>query len=225
MARKYGKSDQRATGGVRVTGATAPTTQPLRLRPEPYFLLMHSGKSWELQELPRKLVTGRKPKADESDTVDVWLPRLKRLRVAPGVNGVKQGRAGTAPNATVALAGFQSRGWTIIPEDWDGGYVDRYETQRGPVHMLRFDYPVQVGDRTVIRTKVDELNAWRLKLIADGVISPPAPEILEEIIDLQANRARRDERDVHVPTVAAKVERERAKLERMKAAAADQAAA
>ncbi len=194
--------------GQRVNRRARPTSRAYRLRAEPYFILVHSPLSWDLVEMQ-----------GPDGAQWVWLPRLKRLRLTPGVNGVRQGRRGGAPDATLAIAQLQRRGWIIIPEEYDGGYVDEYPGHRGKVHVLKFETPVHVGAKTVLRCDEDAWRRWRLKLVEDGIVPPPQQEVLEAIMDRQRNRISRHERNVHIPAIAAKVEADVAKLDAMTTAA------
>ena len=192
-------------GGERVTSSMRPTHNPYKLTPKPYFVLMHNPLGWECGRVGDRWV---------------WLPRLKELQYQPGSNGVRQGRRGGAPDATLAIASFQGKGWTIIPEDYDGGYVVRYTVEGGGyAHLLRFDEPRNIGNRTSLRTDEEAYNAWRLQLVEDGILAPPEPEVIEELLERQRTRITRAERDIHIPAVAKRLEQETSKLDEMEAIA------
>jgi len=205
MAHDFSDSAAAAAGGERVTAAMRPTHEPYRLTPTPYFVLMHHPMGWEACQVAGEWV---------------WLPRLKMLSYAPGTNGIRQGRGkGAPPDPTLALVAFQSRGWTIIPEDYDGGYVVRYPVAGGAVHLLRWATPRNVGNKTTVRGDDEAYKAFRLQLVTDGVIAPPVPEVIEDLLDRQRTRIGRAEQHIHIPAVARRLEDDTAKLSGMEAIA------
>ena len=89
----------------------------------------------------------------------------------------------------------------------------------GYVHLLRFDEPRNIGNRTSLRTDEEGYNAWRLQLVEAGIIDPPESEVIEELLERQRTRISRSERDIHIPAVAQRLEVETAKLDEMEALA------
>lgn len=203
-------SNTPAASGTRVGPRTASSSQSPRLKAVPYFLLMHHPMGWEACEVEGRGLC--------------WVPRLKKLPITPGSNGVRQGRAGGSPDASLAIANQTSRGWRFIPEDYDGGFVDRYEATGGVVYLLKFESIKTIGNRSVVRCDDAAYNAWRLGLVENGVIPAPEPEVLEDLMDRQRSRISRHQKHIHIPAVAAKLEAETAKLDTMEALS-DEAAA
>jgi len=201
--------------GQRVRPGAHTTAQAYRLRATPYFLLVHNPLSWEIAEVELEDEAGE----ITGSPVICWLPRLKRLELSPGVNGVRMGRRGSPPDASLAVANLRTQGWTMIPEDYDGGYVNVHPGARGPIHVLKFDQPVNVGSKTVLRCDDEGYKRFRYRLVVDGVIKPPEPEALEAIMDLRRNRIARHQREVHIPAVRARVDALEEELGEMKEAA------
>ena len=181
-----------SAGGTRVGPRTGADQQPYRLSKSPYFLLMHHPLGWECAEVEGRGLC--------------WLPRLKRLPFAPGVNGVRQGRRGGPPDPSLAIANHTKRGWTFVPEDYDGGFVDRYKCTGGVRYVTKFETPRNIGNRTVIRGDDEAWNKFRLGLVESGVLAGPEPEVLEDLMDRCRNRIARSQKDIHIPAVAEKLE-------------------
>jgi len=143
------------------------------------------------------------------------LPMLGRLTGEPGVNGTNKN--GDTVGAEINA---RRRGWTVIP--WDavaGGYVRVYDGRRGPVHLSRWETPKQIANRTLIKSDLEGYKVFLRQLMADGIIPPPDPDILDAMaeghrssISRQSAKARTD------PTIAAAVERDTETLETLEAA-------
>lgn len=198
-----------ALGGTRVPPRQSVAAQLPRLKASPYFLLMHHPLGWEACEVEGRGLC--------------WLPRLKRLIFAAGSNGIRQGRRGGGPDPSLAIASHTERGWRFIPEDYDGGYVDRYECTGGIRYMTKFESPKNLGNRTVIRGDDAKWNLFRLSLVENGVIPAPEPEILEDLMDRQRNRISRSQKHIHIPAVADKLEKDEARLAAMEEMCAEAA--
>ncbi len=205
MAKNLTKAQPAAPPLQMVSASAAGAAPAFNLKPCPFFYLTHHPSSWEVGEVDGKRY---------------WLPRLKRLKLAPGVNAVRQGRKGGPPDASLAIAQAQRQGKTIIPDTFDGGYVHKVRGARGWVHLLKFDTPKNLGRTTVIKTDHEAYRAFRLKLVTSGLIAPPEPEILEAIMDRQRNRSERRADQAHIPREAKRIEREEAKLTEMREAVA-----
>ena len=191
--------------GELVTRAHRPGFRPHVIRPEPYFHLMFAPGQWEAVEM-----TGRGW---------TWLPKLKKLPLLPGVNGVRFGRPHA--DASLAIASAQQRGLTVIPDDYRGGFVMRHMTANGWTHLHNAERLVRVGLTSEVRGDRDAWNEFRYGLVVDGIIPPPSAEELELLIDRQRRRLERNQKDIHIPAVAARVEAATAKLEGMEAAASE----
>ena len=199
MALDFSKKDP----DLQMVGPAAAGRVPRHALPtSDYFILIHSPLNWEL-------VTD-----DEGNSE--WLPRLKQLVIKAGVNGVRAVRGGP-PDATLALLQLEQRGQTAIPENFDGGYVHRVPVRGGFAHLLKFDRPVRLGNRSVVRHDAEGFAAFRRKLVSDGVIQPPQAEALEALRDRQAARARRHVKELHLPAVAEATKNAEATLKQMRA--------
>jgi len=185
MAHDFGSS------GVVLTGAAASTKPGANIlpgTPRPNFFLMHNPQGWE-------------PNQREDGSWE-WLPILKQLLIKPGVNGVRS--TGNGIDHSQARIGFQDRGWTIL--DRELGYVTRYRSRGGPSYYLTWDEPVKAGNRLVVRHDAEGYNEFRRSLVEDGIIKMPIPEILEARLEDYRKQINRNAKDVHIPSVKAKVE-------------------
>ena len=145
-----------------------------------------------------------------------WLPVLSRLSQRPGAKNVT--KDGDTAHAETLL---RKGGWTVIPWDAvDGGYVTVYDGTRGAVHVSKWETPRQVGAQVVMTTDQDGYRAFLRGLITDGYIAPPDPLVLEAMIEQQTQRVENNANRLHEPTVRARYERDFAKLEAMRVAAA-----
>jgi hypothetical protein len=175
----------------------------LNATPNYQFFFMHNPNGWEM--IPN------------DDGVFEWLPVLKRFELRPGLNGVKVNRRGGVDYVN-AKARFESNGWTfILPEEIDGGYLVEYEGRRGPVYSDRFTTPRALGmgsgARIVWDFDRDAFNDWRREL--KERLGEPDPSVIDMKSTIQRKRSERRAREVHIPAVAAKMEREIKKLEAM----------
>jgi hypothetical protein len=164
---------------------------------------MHNAYGWEMIE---------------TDGEFEWLPLIKKFALRPGVNGVKQTRKGVDYlNSKVT---FEQNGWTfIMPEDVDGGYLVEYEGRWGKVYADKWSTPRSLGPGQNAKIIWDhDREAWndfRRSLVPK--LGPPDPSIIDMKVTLQGKRARRRERETHIPSVAADVKKQAAKLDAMKA--------
>ncbi len=177
----------------------------LNVRPSPQFFYMHNPNGWEM--IPTE------------DGDYEWLPRLKRFTLTPGVNGVKQDRRGGV-DYLGAKSRFEQRGWTfIMPEDVPGGYVIEFAGRWGKVYVDKWSHPraLGVGDSAKIIWDRDTegFNDFRRSLIER--LGQPDPSVIDFRETLQTKRVKRRERELHIPSVAAHVEKEVTKLEAIKA--------
>ena len=107
------------------------------------------------------------------------LPLLGKLSGEPGVNGTdKSGdTAGAEINAT-------RRGWKMIP--WnviEGGYIRVFDGRKGPIHLSKWEHPKQIANRTIIKSDMEGYKAFLRKLVTDGIIAPPDPDIIEAMAE------------------------------------------
>ena len=166
----------------------------------PYFLLFHNPEDWE-------------HKAGE------WLPRLKRLPLAPGVNAIRQSRNGGAVDPNLAIVQLQQRGFKIIPEDFGGGFVKQVAVAGGVAHMMHCDEIKRIGRQAVLRRDDEAYTEFQRSLLVEGVVAPPEPEILERLMDRQQARIDRQQAKTHLPNVKAQVKASAETLKSMRAAA------
>lgn len=184
--------------------ATPPATHSakINIEPEPAFWFIAHPNRWQFLD-------------------GQWLPVLSRLSQRPGAKNVT--KDGDTAHAETLL---RKGGWTVIPWDAvDGGYVTVYDGNRGPVHVSKWEQPRQVGAQVVMTTDQEGYRAFLRGLITDGYIAPPDPLVLEAMIEQQSQRVENNANRLHEPTVRARYERDLAKLEAMRAAAAPEAPA
>jgi len=174
--------------------------RPHRWPTSPYFMLFHNPASWEF-------------------TGGEWLPKLTRLPFAPGVNGVRQSRAGAPVDPNLAIVQMQARGFKAIPEDFDGGFVTQVPVAGGVAHLLKFDTLKRVGSASILKHDGDGYAAFRRKMLADGVVDAPEPEVLEPLIERQQARINRRANELHLPHVKLKSKADVEALKQMRAAA------
>lgn len=192
------------------TFQSSPVTQTkgtdlLNARPTPQFFFMHNPNGWELV-------------ATEDGGFE-WLPRLKRFSLTPGVNGIRQDRRGGVDYGSTK-ASFERRGWTfIMPEDVPGGYMVEFEGRWGKVYADKWTHPRALGvgaSAKIIWDRDDEAyNDFRRSLMER--LGQPDPSVIDFRETLQSKRAKRRERETHIPSVAAEMEKESAKLAAIKA--------
>lgn len=193
------------SSGTVLSGANASTDPSATKLPEwgkPDFYLMHYPTAWEAVEV--------------SPGEYEWLPKLKPLLLQPGVNGVRALRGGGTDDSAARM-NFMDRGWKILSRDL--GYVVRYPARRGHSHYARWDIPHVMGNRVIVRRDDEEYNEFRRDLVLNGVLEAPEPEALELILEDMGTRINRNAQQIHLPTVAAKVEKTKAKIAGAKKAA------
>jgi hypothetical protein len=191
--------------GTVLSGVEASTTKGAGILPElprSNFYLMHHPEGWEPVE--------------DSEGNWEWLPTLKRLLLKPGVNGVRGG--GGQIDDSFARVGFADRGWTIL--DRQLGYVTRYPCRRGYSYYLTWDTPSKVGRRLIVRHDSEGYNEFRRELVTSGTVPAPVAEILEGILETYSNQINRNSKDIHIPTVKAKIEATQELIDGASAAAA-----
>jgi len=180
------------TTSSRSVGATV-----LPMRAEPDFTLGHYPTEWEMVETENGLE---------------WLPRLKKLALVPGVNGVRQTRNGV--DDRIARTTYTDQGWTLIPRDL--GYVTAYPTTSGTTYLLTWDRPKRLGNRCIVKHDDQGFNDFRRSLIEGGVIERPDPDALEAIAERLRRTIARNEKNAHIAGVAEKIEADRELLAAMR---------
>ena len=178
--------------GTVVTGAAADTRPGAGVLPEnprPDFYLLHHPESWELNE--------------RSDGEWEWLPRLKFLKLTPGVNGVRQVKGGVDDAGARIM--MEGRGFSLIARNL--GYVTKYPCRRGMSSYLTWDVPALLGKRLIVRHDGEGYADWRRSLLENGTIAPPQPEALAAILHRLDKRIERGGKSIHIPGVKAEVEK------------------
>ena len=177
------------------TRAVGSTVLPMRRTPD--FTLGHYPTEWEMVETENGLE---------------WLPRLKKLALVPGVNGVRQTRNGV--DDRIARTTYADRGWTLIPREL--GYVTAYPTTSGTTYLLTWDVPKRLGNQCILKHDGPGYNAFRRSLIVDGIIERPDPDALEAITERLRRTISRNEKNAHLAGVADKLEADRELLAAMR---------
>ena len=162
----------------------------------PPFVFAHFPDSWEM--------------APDGDGGWAFMPRMKCMRLEPGVNGIR-GESYDAVRPQLFFANLRAEGWIIIDSDEavvyhdeDGelvtgerGYLGSRPCRHGKVYCSVWDRPIVSGRgrraRVDWKTKKDVsgFNEWKLMLVATGVIPKPSEAGLNELIRVQTRRARR----------------------------------
>ena len=138
--------------------------------PSPPFFLKWHPQRWELVE-------------------GELLPKLGRLAVEPGVNGVDKNG-----DPSLAFVSAKQRGWRVI--GWDvitDGYVRVHQGNFGKVHLTKWQTPKQIGNRCIIKHDAQGYRQFLRELVASSVISKPDPDLLDAMIkerEAKVERAR-----------------------------------
>lgn len=215
---------QLATVASKPSVSTGAATR-LPVRRNSRFVLGHYPTEWELVHVDNP---------DGKGKVWMWLPRLKKLSMTPGVNGVRRvGKKGI--DTSVAEADYRKRGFTIIPNEAilqegphglaRGGYLVEYPAQGGTYHCCRWEVPKMLGDSCRFKTDDDPeafriFNEFRAALVRKGIIDAPDPDALEVVTERFQTRARRHAKDAHIPSEKALIDEQIEKIEIAKKAKA-----
>ena len=193
----------------------------------PPFIFAHYPGKWELIE----------EDGPKGETVYHLLPRLKRMRLEPGSNGVK-GETYETVRAGLMFAWLDAEGWVRIMPDTpviycdesgeeveDRGYLRSDKGRHGKVFLDVWDRPLIFGSGRGARvdwtTKRDRkgFNLWRQMLVSTGIIRKPTESELNQIIRLQRRRHHRRARDTGgSPYREGLAQKERDRLDAMLAA-------
>jgi hypothetical protein len=198
----------------------------LKCQPNYKFIFAHSMESWEFVEGP--------------DGEGEWLPRLKRLSLNPGANGIKGTRK--TPDWRFFRLYLEGQGWTIVSPEvetvtWDGeefieaddGYLFSTgctwsasgQTFTGKRYLDPWDRPVDGIRGADFRSHRDRIGfaEWRRRLVESGAIKPPSPAVINAEIRRQRTRADRNLSAYAGNThVASRVDAARKRYDKMKAA-------
>ena len=148
------------------------------------------------------------------------LPHLAKFRLAPGVNGVEP-----TGDYLVAKAGFERRGWSVIPwnclEDFEAfgesysEYLQYFEGKGGAIYTEIWVRPVQTTGG-VPRWNFDEAGYRKFQrdLIKGGHVPEPDPSRLDVIESkAQARIDRIEPRAANAPQLQRALDRDRELLE------------
>ena len=192
MAHDFSNSGQVLTGPA--TGTT-PGAERLPEAPRPDFYMMHHPDSWEPVEV-------------EPDQWE-WLPKLKKLLLVPGVNGVRSSGRGGVDDGPARI-NFERQGFKILPRDL--GYVTRYTARNGrPTFFASWEIPVAIGNRVALRLDEDHYLEFRRSLVESGLVAPPEPEALDIVLEDLKHRINRNGTQIHIPGAKAVVDKATAK--------------
>ena len=123
------------------------------------------------------------------------LPELATLPVEPGIGNVNE-----HTDPSLAIAHRTRRDWIIIPNaqarpsdtpDGNPGYVRRYRGRRGLTHLTAWNTLRVVAGQAIHGTNQKSYYAWLRRLLRDGVIPAPDPDIIEAMLDRARTRADR----------------------------------
>lgn len=173
-----------SAGHLQGEAVTVGTRSASEQRPElevtPPFLLMAHPHRWMVIE------GGNGPEL---------LPELATLPVEPGVGNVNE-----HGDPSLAMAKRSRGDWIIIPEamaratdtpDGRPGYVRRFSGRRGFMHVTAWDKIKVVAGRLVRGSDQERYHAWLRRLVNDGVIPAPDPDVIEAMLDRARTRADR----------------------------------
>lgn len=172
----------------------------LKLRATPNFLLVHYPTRWMCV-----------PSTGE------WLPQLAALRLEPGINGVDKNLDDSLARARIAR-----KGGVIIPESTApqgyASYVQAIDCEGGVYHCTIWQTPRQIGDRVLPEiVDTEGYYTWLRSLVANGVVPPPEPIVLETLVDQQKRKLESLAKDVHIDGVSDRVAAEKAYIAKMEA--------
>lgn len=150
------------------------------LETSPPFLLMAHPNRWMVVE---------------GENGPELLPELATLPIEPGIGNVNE-----YADPSLAMAHRARKDWIIIPEaqarpsdtpDGRPGYVRRYRGRRGLTHLTAWNTLRVVAGQPIHGTNQDSYYAWLRRLLRDGVIPAPDPDIVEAMLDRARTRADR----------------------------------
>ena len=195
----------RIRGEERADRPRLPSSEPAR----PSFLYMSHPFAWYWHE---------------GEGGGEWLPRLLRMVIQPGVNGVRRDGS-TGPARTMAA----ERGATVIEYSdprlgrW-ADYVQVFENTNGhKIHKSIFDSVRVIAGRVRWKHDREEYMAFLRHLLSSGVIDPIDPDVAHELAERERSTlARLEQREARNPAdrnLAAQAEAQRQRLAAMLSAA------
>ena len=164
------------------------------------FYLAHYPTSWEFIKAGK---TGR------------WLPKFSEIREAAGINGVRQTPHGT--DSKHARVSYSDHGYTILDyRQFD--YLSRFRCTNGYFYVCKWSTPKQIGKKVFWNVDKNKYNDWRESLIEDGILDPPAEEIIDLCISQYKNRITRNLKNQHIPEIKKKIDEWDEDLKKMESA-------
>ncbi len=200
--------------GESYAGEVVNDRPPLRCAGAPAFRFMVHPEQWEFVM-----------HTDDPKDGGRWLPRIKRMSRAPGVNGVRHAARGgdLQTQAWHRENGFQILDYNATQDGQSYMRVERNTTSGQPLHHDRWHSFKVVGNRVFPVRDIQGWNDWRAWLVESGLVEPPDPDVLEAILSTKQNNIRRTTALQHLPEMAAKRERRSAELAAAKQAPAKKA--
>jgi hypothetical protein len=180
------------------------SSRALPLNRGPRWVFAHHPLSWEVHDV---------------DGGPRWVPKLRRIPVVPGSNGVRKGG-----DDRELMFSLQQNGWTVIENGGPAGvYADECIARNGTIWLDRWCTPHEYAPgRCKIRRTDDqrqEFVQWCAGLVDAGALPEPDPVLLEEVCErFHDTHIRRHLSRETVPSVAAQLVKARAEHARMLAA-------
>jgi hypothetical protein len=168
------------------------------------WIFAHHPLSWEVADI---------------DGTARWVPKLRRIPVVPGANGVRKGG-----DDREMLYALQRNGWTVIENGGAAGvYADECIARNGTVWLDRWCTPHEFAPGRVKIRRTDEqreeYQRWCADLVDAGALPEPDPVLLEEVCErYEDTHIRRHLSREMEPSIARKLERARATLAKMREA-------
>lgn len=170
-----------------ITG-TVPSNPAIEQRPlntprSAYFTYQWNYARWQVVADP------------DNEGAFVFLPLLGRLKHEPGLGGVDKNG-----DTSLAVASRSKHGWVSIDHrhclssdtpDGQPGYVRTWPARGGRVHETAWQSPRVVGSRVKWAKDTNGYFRWLARLLRDGIIPPPDPAVVENLIDIAEQRQRR----------------------------------
>jgi hypothetical protein len=132
--------------------------------------------------------------AVETDKGWELLPRLGKMKTAPGMSGVMDNGSDI-----MARGGYMKKGWIVVEDSFvEGGYMRRHQCNGGWFYSTRWEVPKMVG--ATAGTRRDDAGWWAfLRRIAAELLPPPEPEILDLHRDILGARLSRQQKADDTP--------------------------
>ena len=152
---------------------------------------MHHPTSWSLEYVEDSKKKEKKP---------IWLPKLSRLVLRPGVNGV--GGTQDAPQTALARLQAQDRGNIIIdPNEHD--YLRVYPAIGGELTVNKWAKIENLGGKIFISSDDEGFAQFRKDLVSEGIVDPPHEQIIAGLILKQSEIITMHNSKPHIPAAVA----------------------